>query len=107
MQELAIRGTVQQKQEITVEHITGKLNIANLFTKEIKDTNHFNSLALSITNPCQISEILQTASSQTSLSSPPSTTVSSPDLDVPTLTPPATPAALVSEGGIEANSAVL
>jgi hypothetical protein len=58
MHELAVSST-QQNKDISIEHITGKFNIADIFTKEMKDTNHYNSLALAITSPHRILEILQ------------------------------------------------
>jgi hypothetical protein len=41
----------QTKGDIDVQHIKGKCNIANLFTKEIKDSSHFQQMAFTITTP--------------------------------------------------------
>jgi hypothetical protein len=43
MKENRVRENIE-KHFITVKHIEGKLNLADIFTKEIKDTNHFVTL---------------------------------------------------------------
>jgi hypothetical protein len=40
MRELGVRQS-QQLGDVNVQHIDGKRNIADLFTKEIKDAPHF------------------------------------------------------------------
>jgi hypothetical protein len=42
----------QKDSNIDIHHIKGKWNIANLFTKEIKDSSHFQNMAFTITSPC-------------------------------------------------------
>ena len=41
----------QRMNAIVVLHIEGKRNIADLFTKEMKDTPHFEAMANTITSP--------------------------------------------------------
>jgi hypothetical protein len=39
----------QQSGHVNIKHIDGKKNIADLFTKEIKDSKHFQAMAFTIT----------------------------------------------------------
>jgi hypothetical protein len=100
MRELAVRAA-QLNKDISVEHIEGKLNIADLFTKEMKDTAHFHDLALTITSPRRISEILSPIEKTVS-----SLPMSTSGLDIP-LSHPAASAALATEGGIGSNKVSL
>ena len=43
MRENLVRENVENN-FVTIEHVGGKVNIADLFTKEMKDTNHFVTL---------------------------------------------------------------
>ena len=54
MRELCVR-LHQKLQNITVKHIDGKCNIANILTKEEKDDQHFRSMAYTNTTPRLIS----------------------------------------------------
>jgi hypothetical protein len=44
MRELSVR-LYQRLGYVDVQHIKGKKNVADIFTKEIKDDNHFRSMA--------------------------------------------------------------
>lgn len=50
MRELGVR-LAQQQGDVNIQHIDGKKNIADLFTKEIKDSHHFQEMAFTITMP--------------------------------------------------------
>jgi hypothetical protein len=50
MRELGVR-LAQQQGDVDIQHIDGKKNIADLFTKEIKDSHHFQEMAFTITTP--------------------------------------------------------
>jgi hypothetical protein len=50
MQELSVR-LWQKLGLVEVRHISGKTNIADIFTKKIKDTQHFRNMAFTITTP--------------------------------------------------------
>jgi hypothetical protein len=50
MRELAVR-LYQKLGYVSVHHIEGKKNVANIFTKEIKEPAHFRSIAFTITTP--------------------------------------------------------
>jgi hypothetical protein len=50
MRELSVR-LWQRLGLVDVRHIAGKTNIADIFTKEIKDTQHFRNMAFIITTP--------------------------------------------------------
>jgi hypothetical protein len=50
MRELGVR-LAQQSGHVDIQHIDGKKNIADLFTKEIKDSKHFQAMAFTITTP--------------------------------------------------------
>ncbi len=93
--------TAQHNKEIAVEHIEGKRNIAGIFTKEMKDTAHFQSLAFTITSPRRISEIITSPTTGKPLSSIPLPPVVALDT---TLAPPAASAALATVGGIEVDN---
>jgi hypothetical protein len=56
MRKLGVRQS-QQSGAVDVCHIDGKRNIANLFTKEIKDASHFQKMAFTITTPCRVSDM--------------------------------------------------
>ena len=43
MRENHVRENITSK-FVTIQHVNGKLNLADLFTKEMKDTNHFVEL---------------------------------------------------------------
>jgi hypothetical protein len=99
MRELSVRQA-QLNKDVSVEHIEGKRNIADIFTKEMKDTVHFQSLALTITSPRRISELLASPSPRKSPDPVPSPIVE------PTgpLSTPAASAALATVGGIEVDN---
>ena len=50
IRENAIRESVDNK-FIKVMHVSGKTNLADMFTKEMKDTNHFINLRNLIVSP--------------------------------------------------------
>jgi hypothetical protein len=50
MRELSVR-LYQKLGYVNVQHIEGRKNIADIFTKEIKDAAHFRSMAFTITTP--------------------------------------------------------
>jgi hypothetical protein len=50
MRENMVREQVE-KHFVTVQHIVGKVNVADLFTKEMKDTAHFAELRDLIMHP--------------------------------------------------------
>jgi hypothetical protein len=56
MCELGVRQS-QQSGNVDVRHIEGKSNIADLFTKEIKDTLHFQKMATTITTPRRVEDM--------------------------------------------------
>jgi hypothetical protein len=56
MRELGVRQS-QQQGAVDVRHIDGKRNIANLFTKEIKDAPHFQKMTFTITTPRRIADM--------------------------------------------------
>jgi hypothetical protein len=56
MRELGVR-LAQQSGHVDIQHIDGKKNIADLFTKEIKDSKHFQAMAFTITTPRLIVDI--------------------------------------------------
>jgi hypothetical protein len=56
MRELAVR-LAQREGSVAIKHIPGKHNIADLFTKEIKDPTHFRNMAFTITSPRLIADI--------------------------------------------------
>jgi hypothetical protein len=58
LRELSVR-LYQQNGDVDIRHIEGKKNIADLFTKEIKDAQHFHSMAFTITNPHLVKEWVQ------------------------------------------------
>jgi hypothetical protein len=62
MRELGVRLS-QQQGEVDVRHIDGKNNIADLFTKEIKDSQHFRNMAFTITTPRLIADMATPESS--------------------------------------------
>jgi hypothetical protein len=51
MRENHIRENVEH-QIVTIQHIGGKLNLADLFTKEMKDTANFVELCDLMMRPC-------------------------------------------------------
>jgi hypothetical protein len=55
MRELSVR-LWQKLGLVEVRHISGKTNIADIFTKEIKDTQHFRNMAFTITTPRLIAD---------------------------------------------------
>jgi hypothetical protein len=50
MRELSVR-LYQKLGYVNVQHMEGRKNIADIFTKEIKDAKHFRSMAFTITPP--------------------------------------------------------
>jgi hypothetical protein len=50
MRELSVR-LYQRLGYVNVRHIPGKRNVADIFTKEIKDPAHFRSMAFTLTTP--------------------------------------------------------
>jgi hypothetical protein len=62
MRELGVR-LFQQQGDIDVRHIEGKKNIADLFTKEIKDSQHFRNMAFTITTPRLVADLISQSSS--------------------------------------------
>jgi hypothetical protein len=62
MRELGVR-LFQQQGDIDVRHIEGKKNIADLFTKEIKDSQHFRNMAFTITTPRLVANLISQSSS--------------------------------------------
>ena len=50
MKENHVRENVE-RQFVTIQHIGGKINIADLFIKEMKDTSHFVELRDLILKP--------------------------------------------------------
>jgi hypothetical protein len=50
MRKLGVRQN-QKDGKVDICHIKGKHNIADLFTKEIKDSTHFQRMAFTITSP--------------------------------------------------------
>jgi hypothetical protein len=56
MRDLSVR-LAHQLGHIDVRHIAGKRNIADLFTKEMKDVAHFREMAFTITSPRKISDL--------------------------------------------------
>jgi hypothetical protein len=56
MRELAVR-LAQRDGHIAIRNIPGKHNIADLFTKEIKDPTHFRNMEFTITSPRLIADI--------------------------------------------------
>jgi hypothetical protein len=55
MRELSVR-LWQKLGLVEVRHISGKTNIADIFSKEIKDTQHFRNMAFTITTPRMIAD---------------------------------------------------
>jgi hypothetical protein len=51
MRELSVQ-LYQRLGYVSVQHIEGKKNVADIFTKEIKDPAHFRSMAFTLTTPC-------------------------------------------------------
>jgi hypothetical protein len=51
MHENLVRENVENN-FVQIEHIGGKVNLADLFTKEMKDTNHFVTLRNLMMRPC-------------------------------------------------------
>ena len=56
MRELAVR-LVQTDGHVCIRHIPGKHNIADLFTKEIKDPTHFRNTVFTITSPRLVADL--------------------------------------------------
>jgi hypothetical protein len=56
MRELAVR-LAQRDGHVAIRHIPGKHNIADFFTKEIKDPVHFRNMAFTITSPRLIADL--------------------------------------------------
>jgi hypothetical protein len=56
MRELGVR-LAQTKGNVDVRHIEGKRNIADIFTKEIKDSSHFQEMAFTITTPRLVADL--------------------------------------------------
>jgi hypothetical protein len=56
MRELGVRLSIQNG-DVDVHHIEGKKNIADLFTKEMKDSQHFRNMAFTITTPRLVSDM--------------------------------------------------
>jgi hypothetical protein len=56
MRELGVRLSIQNG-DVDVRHIEGKKNIADLFTKEMKDAQHFRNMAFTITTPRLVSDM--------------------------------------------------
>lgn len=54
MQNLSVR-LAQQKQDISIKHVDGKRNIADILTKEHKDAEHFRGMMRAVTSPRQYS----------------------------------------------------
>ena len=50
IREVAVRDDVKAG-DITVTHLPGKVNIADLFTKEIRDSAHFREMAFRLISP--------------------------------------------------------
>jgi hypothetical protein len=50
--------------DVGIKHINGKRNIADLFTKEIKDSAHFKKIAFTSTTPPLVADALSTNLSQ-------------------------------------------
>jgi hypothetical protein len=50
MRKLSVR-LYQRLGYVSVQHIEGKQNIADIFTKEIKDDAHFRKMAFTLTTP--------------------------------------------------------
>ncbi len=50
IQEAIVRSAIQEE-EVTVGHIPGRLNTSDIFTKEMKDTKHFQALRASLMSP--------------------------------------------------------
>jgi hypothetical protein len=55
MRELSVR-LYQRLGYVDVRHIPGKRNVADIFTKEIKDPAHFRSMAFTLTTPCLLAD---------------------------------------------------
>ena len=55
IQEIAVRDDVQVG-DITVTHLPGKVNIADLFIKEIRDFAHFREMAFRLISPRDLGE---------------------------------------------------
>ena len=53
MRNLSVR-LYQRKGDIIVRHIDGKRNVADILTKEMKDTPHYRNLMETVTSPCII-----------------------------------------------------
>jgi hypothetical protein len=51
MKENHVRENVA-KQFVTIQHIGGKVNLVDLFTKEMRDTSHFVELRDLMMHPC-------------------------------------------------------
>ncbi len=51
MRENHVRENVERKL-VSIAHVGGKVNMADLFTKEMKDTNHFVTLQNLMMRPC-------------------------------------------------------
>jgi hypothetical protein len=56
MRELGVRLS-QKKGDVNIQHIDGKRNIADIFTKEMKDTAHFQKMAFTITSPRLVADM--------------------------------------------------
>lgn len=56
MRELGVRQS-QQVGAVDIRHIDGKRNIADIFTKEIKDVPHFQKMAFTITTPRRVEDM--------------------------------------------------
>jgi hypothetical protein len=52
----------QQLGDIYMRHSDGKCNIADLFTKEIKDAPHFQKMAFTSTTPQRVLDMIPTTS---------------------------------------------
>jgi hypothetical protein len=50
MRELGVR-LYQNLGAVTIQHIEGKKNVADIFTKEIKEPSHFRFMAFTLTTP--------------------------------------------------------
>ncbi len=56
MGELGVR-LAQEQGKVDIRHIDGKRNIADIFTKEIKDSQHFQNMAFTITTPRLVADM--------------------------------------------------
>ena len=54
LRENAVRESVQHFHELTVHHISGKINSSDIFTKELRDAIHFRKLRNSFMVPREV-----------------------------------------------------